>query len=119
MDTGGGGFEALHQHFSTGCLQVEAEGEAAGHDDGDHRADALELQVEAVAVQHHADDGAEHDQRQQAGEDRIQQALLDIDGFACDGSGHAYTFATCGRPSRPWGRKIRISTSREKLKTSL
>ena len=30
-----------------------------------------------------------------------------------------YTFATSGRPSRPWGRKIRITTSREKLNTSL
>ncbi|MNQ90106.1 hypothetical protein D3C85_1054340 [compost metagenome] len=119
MDAGAGALEALHQQLAAGGLRVEAQGEAAEHDDADHRTDPLELQVEAVAVEDHADDGAEHDQRQQAGEHRVQQALLDIDGIACDCRGHAYTFATCGRPSRPWGRKIRISTSREKLNTSL
>ncbi|MCY1234695.1 hypothetical protein D9M72_472830 [compost metagenome] len=119
VHAGAGAVEALHQHFAARRLQVEAEQEAAEHDDSHHHANALELQVETVAIEHHAHDGAEDDEREQTGDDGVDQALLDIQGFPGNGRSHDYTLATCGRPSRPWGRKIRISTSREKLNTSL
>nr|GFD11336.1 hypothetical protein [Tanacetum cinerariifolium] len=54
------------------------------------------LHVEAVAVEHDADDRAKHDERQEAGNDRVDQTLFDIDGF--DRSRHGYTFATRDDP---------------------
>ncbi|MNG94725.1 hypothetical protein D3C79_537410 [compost metagenome] len=115
---GAAALEALEDRLALGCLQEQAEQETPGHDPGHQPGNAGGFKVEAVAVEHHADDGPEHDQGNQPGENRIDQAALDIE-CSCIGSRHTYTFATSGRPSRPWGRKIRISTSSEKLNTSL
>ncbi len=92
------GLEALQNLQALGGLQEEAQGKAPGHHNSDQQADAGRFQVEAVAVEDHADDRTEHDQGNQPGEDRIDHTFLDIDGF---GSRHVYTFATSGRPSRP------------------
>ena len=116
VHAGATALEPLQDLHALGGLQEQAQGKAPGHDDGDQHGNPRRFQVEAVAVEHHADNRAEHDQRNQPREHRIDDTFLDINGF---GSRHVYTFATSGRPSRPWGRKIRITTSREKLNTSL
>ncbi|MNN20809.1 hypothetical protein D3C81_1341050 [compost metagenome] len=118
VHAGAAALEALEDRLALGCLQEQAEQETPGHDPGHQPGNAGGFKVEAVAVEHHADDGPEYDQGNQPGENRIDQAALDIE-CSCIGSRHTYTFATSGRPSRPWGRKIRISTSSEKLNTSL
>ena len=116
--------EAL-QHTQAGAgLQEQAEQEAPDHHPADQPGDTGGFGVEAVAVEHHTDDRAKHDEGQQAGDDRLQQAAFEVEtlGFGYRGSfgrGHVHTLATSGRPSRPCGRKIRIITSSEKLNTSL
>jgi len=98
MHAGATALEALQNLHALGGLQEQAEGKAPGHHDGDQDGHARRFQVEAVAVEDHADDRTEHDQRNQPGKDRIDDTFLDIDRF---GSRHVYTFATSGRPSRP------------------
>ncbi len=98
MHAGATGLETLQNLRPFGRLQEQAHGKAADHHDGDQDGHTGRLQVEAVAVEDHADDRTEHDQRNQPGKDRIDDTFLDIDRF---GSRHVYTFATSGRPSRP------------------
>ncbi|MNZ60879.1 hypothetical protein D3C78_789550 [compost metagenome] len=117
-------FEALEHARAGGRLQVQAEQEAPQHHPADQPGHTPRLGIEGVAVEHHADDRAKHDECQQAGDDGLQQAAFDVEtsGFSNGGSfgnGHVHTLATSGRPSRPCGRKIRIITSSEKLNTSL
>ncbi len=117
-----GAFEALGNTQASGRLQKQTDQKATDHDHAHQPRHAGRLQVEAVAIEHDPDNGAEHDQRKQPGDHGIDQTFLDVDRFGNRNSnrnGHTYTFATSGRPSRPWGRKIRISTSRPKLNTSL
>ncbi|MNN12024.1 hypothetical protein D3C81_1250020 [compost metagenome] len=116
--------EALEHALADGGLQVQAEDETTEHHPTDQPGHAGRFGIEGVAVEHHADDRAKHDERQQAGDDGLQQAAFDVETFGFGstgsiGSGHVHTLATSGRPSRPCGRKIRIITSSEKLNTSL
>ncbi|MNP34132.1 hypothetical protein D3C76_1274050 [compost metagenome] len=65
------------QANACGRGQEGAHQETAGHDGQDDPRQPLPGEIEAVAIQHHADDGAEDDQRHQPGENRIQQAALE------------------------------------------
>ncbi len=104
MHPGVGAFEALGNTYAFGRLQKQADQKAPDHDHGHQPGHAGGLQVEAVAIEHYPDDGTEHDQRQQPRNHGIYQAFLDFNRFddrSSNRSGHTYTFATSGRPSRP------------------
>lgn len=92
VDAAASPLEALQHGAPAAGLQVEAEQEAPGHHDRDDPADPLVMQVEAVAVEDHADDGAEHHQGDQPGEHGIEDALLEIDG----------SLVAHRRPLTPW-----------------
>ncbi|MNP79877.1 hypothetical protein D3C76_1778200 [compost metagenome] len=76
MHTGTTAFETLQDRLALGGLQEQAEQEAPDHHAGYQPGDAGRFHVEAVAVEHHADDGPEDNQGNQPGENRIDQAAL-------------------------------------------
>ncbi|MCY1464555.1 hypothetical protein D9M71_825940 [compost metagenome] len=78
-DAGVGGFEAFEDGDAGLGLQEQAEQEAPRHHRADDPDQAVDVQVEAVAIEHHADDRAEHDQRDQSGKDGIQQDLFHVE----------------------------------------
>ncbi|MCY1509206.1 hypothetical protein D9M68_435390 [compost metagenome] len=78
-DAGVGRLEALQDRHAGFRLQEQAEQEAPRHHRADQPGQAHGLQVEAVAVEDHADDRAEHDQRDQPGEHGIQQDLFHVE----------------------------------------
>ena len=84
MHAGTGALESFENAQALGGLQEQAEGKTASHDDGDDPRHAGRFEVEAVAVEYHADNRPEHDQGNQTGENRLNQAFFDINGF-CSG----------------------------------
>ncbi len=74
MDPGAGTFKAFKNSQALGGLQEQAQGKAAGHDDGDNPCHPGRFQVEAVAVEDYADNRAEHNQGHQTGKNRVNQA---------------------------------------------
>ena len=81
MHAGTGALESVEDLQALGRLQEQAEGKTPGHDDGNDPRHARRFEVEAVAVEDHADNRPEHDQRNQAGKNRLDQTFFDIDGF--------------------------------------
>ncbi|MOA47738.1 hypothetical protein D3C78_1704040 [compost metagenome] len=62
-------------------MQEQAEGKAADHDNADDPGHPGRFEVEAVTLEHDADNRTENDQGNQAGKNRLNQAFFDIDGF--------------------------------------
>ncbi|MNP29441.1 hypothetical protein D3C76_1224670 [compost metagenome] len=78
-DAGVGGLEALDNCHAGFRLQEQAEQEAPPHHRADDPDQPIAVQVEAVAVEHNSNDRAEHDQRDQPGEDGVQQDLFHVE----------------------------------------
>ncbi|MNE90850.1 hypothetical protein D3C80_1883980 [compost metagenome] len=81
MNAGTGGFKTFEDSQAFGGLQKQAQGKTPGHDDGNDPCHPRSFQVEAVAIEHNADNRPEHDQGNETGKNRVNQAFFDINGF--------------------------------------
>ena len=84
MYPGAGAFKTLENFQAPASLQEGAVGKTTGHDNGDDPGHSRGFQIEAITIEHDADNRTEHDQGNQAGQNRLNQAFFDIDGF-CSG----------------------------------
>ena len=65
------------------------------------------------------EDGERQAKGHQRRKARIHEGAGDVRAIMILLRGHGQTFSTSGRPSRPWGMKIRVMASTEKAATSL
>jgi hypothetical protein len=102
VNAGTRAFESLARiGHALGCLQEQAHGQSDRPRPRRPARPTGRLHVEAVAIEHDADDRPEHDQRQQPGKTIASTRLFLISMVFLVVEDIAYTFATRGRPSRP------------------
>ncbi|MNN20810.1 hypothetical protein D3C81_1341060 [compost metagenome] len=76
VHAGAAALETLQDRLALGGLQEQAEDETSDHDPGHQPGHAGRFHVEAVAIEHHTNDGPEDNQGNQPGENRINQAAF-------------------------------------------
>ncbi|MOA38596.1 hypothetical protein D3C78_1602950 [compost metagenome] len=76
MHAGAAALETLQDRLALGGLQEQAEDETSDHDPGHQPGHAGRLHVEAVAIEHHTNDGPEDNQGNQPGENCVNQAAF-------------------------------------------
>ncbi|MCY1416638.1 hypothetical protein D3C76_1544080 [compost metagenome] len=81
MHPGACRFKAFEDFQALGCLQEHAQGKTSGHDDRHDPRHPGGFQVEAIAIENDTDNRPEHNQGNETGKNRVNQAFFDIDCF--------------------------------------